>query len=441
MVVFFISLLIPARLHVGSLLLSPDRLLLLVLFVPLAVRLFSGRYGGVQPVDVLVGLHCLWIVIAMVVVHGAERVEFIGVTVIELLGGYMLGRALVRSEADYRAFFRCFAWALALLLPLVLFEQATRRIVFSEFLDRIVDTYPYVEQEVRWGMNRVQAVFEHPIGYGLFCSLAVANFYYLNQDRPGRALGLTGFATFMTFMSLSAAPLLSVMLQFSMIVWDKITKAKWGLLAALFVILYVAIDLLSNRTPPEVLANYLTFNQSAAFNRVLIWTYGTQNIVANPIFGLGLNDWARPSWMLGSVDNFWLLTAMRYGLPGLIFLLAGIVSALWRICARQGLSEGERQCRTGYMVSIVGLFFTLVTVHVWGSIGVLVMFFIGAGVWMTEAGAETAAAPARRARGRRAPVAEDPPETGPGPDAPLAAAARPPRRPGGAPLGATTRIR
>lgn len=441
MVIFFAALLVPAQLHLGTLLLSPDRILLIVLFIPLALRLFGGKLGRLQPVDVFIALYCLWIAVAMVAVHGTERIEFIGITIVELFGGYMLGRALVRGEADYRAFFRCFAWALVLLLPLVLFEQATRRIVLSEFLDRFVDTYPYVNQELRWGLNRVQAVFQHPIGYGLFCSMAVANFYYLNQDRPARALGLTGYAIFMAFMSLSAAPMLSSMLQLAMIAWDKITRAKWALLAGIFVVGYVAIDLASNRTPPEVLASYLTFNPAAAYNRVRIWTYGWQNISANPIFGLGLNDWVRPWFMTPSIDNFWLLNAMRYGLPALVFLLAGIVSGLWRICARQGLSETERQCRTGYMVSITGLFFTLITVHVWGSMGVLVMFVIGAGVWMTEAGTGVAAEPARR-RDRAAPDPDPAAAEAPAPDpAPPTPAARPPLRPGRVPAGATTRIR
>ena len=42
----------------------------------------------------------------------------------------------------------------------------------------------------------------------------------------------------------------------------------------------------------------------------------------HPVFGIGLNDWTRPWWRakMASFDNFWLLQAMRFGLPTLIFL-------------------------------------------------------------------------------------------------------------------------
>ena len=39
------------------------------------------------------------------------------------------------------------------------------------------------------------------------------------------------------------------MLQFWMIVWEKVTGAKWKLLALLGVLAYIVVDLLSNRSP------------------------------------------------------------------------------------------------------------------------------------------------------------------------------------------------
>ena len=117
-----------------------------------------------------------------------------------------------------------------------------------------------------------------------------------------------------------------------------------------------------------------------------------ENVMGSPIFGIGLNDWARPSWMhSGSFDNFWLLQAMRYGIPSFVFLALAIAASIWSITRAQGLSFGQKQCRTAYMVALTGLLFTLATVHVWGSTSVFFMFYIGAGVWIAQAG-ETAAA-------------------------------------------------
>ena len=188
-------------------------------------------------------------------------------------------------------------------------------------------------------------------------------------------------------MALSSGPFLLGMLQFGMIAWEKITRAKWKLLTVLAILAFIVVDLLSNRTPFEVLISYGTFNQGTAYNRVHIWNYGMQNVMSSPIFGIGLNDWFRPFWMhSGSFDNFWLLQAMRYGIPAFAFLALGIAASIWSITRAQGLSFGENQCRTGYMVSLTGLLFALATVHVWGPTSVFFMFYIGAGVWIAQAG-------------------------------------------------------
>lgn len=388
---FLASLLIPVRIYLGDLLLSPDRIFLLVVFVPLFFRLVGGKAGPIQPVDVMVFLYCVWFGLAMLVYGGADELPFIGITVVEQFGGYLVGRTVVRSQIDYRMFFKYFTYGLIFLLPFVIFEQLTRRLLLSEILGTVFETYRYVNYEQRLGLNWVQAVFEHPILYGLFCSIAIANLYYLNRERLARVIPLTSLAVFMTFNALSSAAILSAVLQAGMIVWDKVTGSKWVLFACLSVIAYVVVDLLSDRSPIEVLISYATLNQGTGFNRILIWRYGTQNIAANPVFGIGLGDWERIWWMKPSVDNFWLLTAMRYGLPAAFFLIGGIVWSFWRIFAARGLSHQENECRNGYAVAAVAFFFTLATAHVWGSTSVLMMFYIGAGVWIAQVGGAVAA--------------------------------------------------
>jgi hypothetical protein len=111
-----------------------------------------------------------------------------------------------------------------------------------------------------------------------------------------------------------------------------------------------------------------------------------------------------------SVDNFWLLTAMRYGIPAVVFLMVGIVLGLWAILRRQDLSAEDAQARNAYVVGAVGLFFTLCTVFVWGSTSVFVMFYIGAGVWLAEAGRvpQKPLAAEKRQAGRARPVRNAP---------------------------------
>ncbi len=385
---FLVSLLIPARIDVGELLFSPVRIFVLVAFFPLFFRLVSGKAGPIRPVDILIGLYCLWMALSLFITHGTDRIAFIGITLAELFGGYLVGRTMVLGEKDYRAFFRYFFMALVFMLPFVLIEQLTRRLLINEAVDLVFRTFPYVDYEQRMGLNRIQSVFEHPILSGLFWSVGIGNLYFLHRDRMSRALPRAGLAGFTTVMALSSGPFLVGMLQFGMIAWEKITHARWKLLTLLGILAYIVVDLLSNRTPFEVLISYATFNQGTAYNRVHIWNYGMQNVMSSPIIGIGLNDWFRPAWMhSGSFDNFWLLQAMRYGIPAFAFLALGIAASIWSITRAQGLTAGEKQCRTGYMVALTGLIFALATVHVWGPTSVFFMFYIGAGVWIAQAGA------------------------------------------------------
>jgi hypothetical protein len=412
---FLACLLVPARFDIGTLAMTPDRLLMLILFIPLLIRLLAGKLGGIGAADVLILLYAAWVFLSLMVWHGTSYLQFAGMTVVEMVGGYLFGRAMIRSEADYRAFFRQFYHALLLLLPIAFIELTTDRQLVNDLVGTVLGTFPNANDEQRWGLNRVQAVFQHPILYGLVCSLAVANFYFLNRATPARAMFRTGFAIFMTFMSLSAGPLLSAMLQCGMIFWEKITKANWKLLGILALMGYTTISLLSNRSPASLLASYATFDAGTAYLRILIWRIGIQNVIDFPLFGIGMNEWRRTGWTwTGSVDNFWLVTAMRHGVPAFLFLVAAIVINLRRIFTNKELPESAVQCRSAYLVMSMGLFFTLSTVHVWGGPSVLVMALLGAGTWMAEV---------RNERTEAGSSGLDPaPRGGPGP--------RPERKPG-----------
>jgi O-antigen ligase len=131
----------------------------------------------------------------------------------------------------------------------------------------------------------------------------------------------------------------------------------------------------------------LTLNAQTAWWRVYIWNFGTQNVIDNPVLGLGLNDWVRPEWLTASVDNFWLLIAMRHGLPAILLLVLGLVLHLWRIIRVRDISESDNKVRIAYLIGFVSLCFVLSTVHAWGAPSVLVMFYFGMGAYLYTGGA------------------------------------------------------
>jgi hypothetical protein len=174
------------------------------------------------------------------------------------------------------------------------------------------------------------------------------------------------------------------------IVWGAIflrTGKAWILLLILAAIAYVLIDLLSNRTPIRVFFSYATFSPHTAYWRGIIFDWGMRNVWANPLFGLGLNDWVRPSFMSsGSMDNFWLVMAVRYGIPGFLTIAAGYAIAMWRVgrCDFSG-DAAMILLRRAWMFTFLGLTFTLCTVHIWTSLYSYVFFLFGAGMWFITA--------------------------------------------------------
>jgi hypothetical protein len=433
--VFLVATFLPVYVDVAGLRLTPIRLFLLVGFLPMLIRWLSGAAGRIAVGDVLIVLHGVWIGVAIFAVHGASRIPFIGITVVETVGAYLAGRLLVRNITDYRTFFRYFLIGLALLAPFVVVENLTGRLVLSETLGALAPTHPKAQagaESHRLGFVRAQSVMEHPILWGVVCSIAIANVYFLYGSRWLRRLALAAFTTAMTFTSLSSGPLLAVALQIIMIGWGWITRNAWWALIGLAVIAYVAIDLLSNRTPVQVLISYLTFSPANAYTRLAIWNFGSAEVLRHPLFGIGLNNWERPSWMTSSVDNFWLATAMRYGLPGVLLLMAGLAANLVQII-RADLPDRLKPVRDGYVIATVGTLMVLSTVHIWGSAAALILFYFGAGNWMFAGGAaaeatDDAAAeaePVRAAARTRAARGPEPAESAkPEPAAPAALSAR-----------------
>jgi hypothetical protein len=242
--------------------------------------------------------------------------------------------------------------------------------------------------EARFGLSRAQTVFEHPILFGVVCSSAFALSFYV-WKAGSSALGrlVTGMIALATFTSLSSGALLSLVVQSILIIWDKVTAGlprRWLLLATLILIAYCTAGAISNRSAVEVFISYLTFNADTSYMRVHIWNYGTQSVMRNPIFGTGLNEWAHPAWMPGSIDNFWLVNSVRYGIPGFLFLIGGFLSLCLGLGRLKNLPDEVAQCRKGLIIVLSGLAVASCTVHLWNATYVLLIFLLGSGTWMFE---------------------------------------------------------
>jgi len=336
----------------------------------------------------------LWGTIALSVNNPDRVLAFMGSNSIEFIGGYVIARAYIRNVDDFRRLCWLIICLVLTTFPFAVYETITDNTIIVRLIESIpgVSSTTIANSAPRFGFERVQVFLPHPIHYGLFTSLILAilfvGFRGSLSDMTRYGISLVVLAC--TMMSLSSGAVLAAFLQIGLIGWAWVFRkieTCWLILFAVLITMYVVIDLLSNRTPIQVFLHYATFNAHNAYFRKIIFEWGMKNVWANPVLGIGLNDWERPVYMRsGSMDNFWLVMAVRYGLPGFVFLAFGYLYGLWRIARRDFDSDVLLvQLRQAWVICMAGLIFTLTTVHIWGEIYSFVFFFFGAGMWMITA--------------------------------------------------------
>lgn len=396
-----IAFVVPILFNVGGLRLSPYRIILMVLFVPVLFLWMSGRAGRIKGVDFLVLLIAFWPPIALLVNHGpAATWEFSGIYVIEVLTPYFIARTMIRDLRNFRFFVMTLFLIVLGLLPFTIYENIFGRPILIEMFDKIFDVYRATDKELRFGLRRAQASLPHPILFGLFCSPVFALTIYTLRSKIGHRSQWRYPAIVLAavFTSLSAGALMSVVWQMLLISWDFIlrnVKQRWKYLLILAGIAYLIIELGSNRSVFQIAATNLTLDVGNSWTRVLIFRHASDDIANNPIFGLGFRDWTRPHWMKPSVDNFWLVQTMAYGFPALFAYVATLLVLFIQV-GRAQLSGATALARTGYLIAVFGVSFAVITVHMWDAIFCLYMFLLGAGVWFIDArggDAETVATP------------------------------------------------
>ncbi len=376
---FILCLIFPPVLSValGGLVLTPLRILGFLFFFAYVPKLFRDFKGtqGVALLDFLVVTHCLWVFLALGVVHDASKaLESGGIYVIELFSFYAFGRVLARNPAHLIRFLEMMYVVIGFSAILAWIEAITGINVVYKLLGM---TY-YRLADPRMGLERASVYMPHPILYGLFTSMMMGLIVYSIHRNRTKASVVFVLAT---FPSLSSAPLLSLAVQLMAYIYDnalKQFKARWQQLVISLLLILLVVSTFTEGGIISVVINHLTFNPQTGHYRMAIWDYGSAEVIRHPMFGIGFNDWVRPVWMYStSVDNFWLLTAMRYGLPCLLILIG-----LLFLIVQKMLSKDYKQLnsiRTGWVISFVGIVLVGSTVHFWANAFSCFGLFVGIG--------------------------------------------------------------
>jgi hypothetical protein len=377
-------------LALGALRLSPYRIILLILVLPSLIHLLSGKSGPLNGIDLAVLAHSLWCIIALGAYGGpGQALESGGIYFVECFGAYAMGRRYIRNVADFQAFSILLAVVVCSLLTVALPESVTHTHFVREAFRAVLGGPPVPDIDPRMGLARAFGPFEHPILYGVFCSMAFATAWFVARPNLSAFRGWVLIISIVvaSFVSLSAGAWLMLGLQAALAGWDRVTRGlpgRWAFLGAGFVAVLVVMSLLSNRSPILVFISYASFSSVSSYNRVLIWEYGTAEVGRHPLLGIGLGEWVRAPWMSSSMDNFWLIIAVRYGLPALIFLAIAIFLIIFKSAAKKNTTPEWEACRMAWIVTIAGTAIAACTVHLWNNTFGLFMFFVGAGAWLID---------------------------------------------------------
>ncbi len=408
-----ITLMLPVTFSMGTWLMSPSRALFLVLLPIQLFGLLRGQYGKITYIDWLILGYMAWRTFVPFIHNPQVALQYAGSNSVIFLGGYLAGRATIRTAEDFQWMAKVLAAFVIFSFPFAVYETITGKFVIPYLFEQIpgIDSVSDVNYQRRMGMDRVQFVFSHPIHYGLFCSLALAVYFVSLRGIISGFWRWTGMLIIVAccFMSVSSGPFLSAMAQVGLIVYAHLfrnVEKRWLYFGLAFGFFYAVIEVGSNRPGIVALMSLLTFSASTANVRFILFEYGMAQIMRTPIFGIGFRQWDLPSWMTGSLDNFWLAIALIFGLPAFLFLFGAVVTGLVGI-GRRAFKQGGglSNARLGWGIMLVSLTLTLATVFIWSEVASLVMFMIGSGVFMLHA--------QEAAEGEEAPPAEDDRRSGP----------------------------
>lgn len=397
-VLFIVGIVIPLSYQVGPLRLPLYRIIILVLLFPALLSLLTGRLGGVKSFDVLIISLGLWCFVAPFVgtqdapMAASALVEAGGVVFLDTVGSYLIARYAIRDMETYRAMVRLLFLTLVVLLPFAAIEAVTGTSPLLQVLSKIGNVPGQIWQHKRLGLERAQVTFEHSILYGVFASsiIGLAVYSLIPTAKFFIKTIIFGIVSAAAVLSVSTGAVFAIMTQVMLMGWKWITasivklRKPWWMLAILIVVGYIAIDLMATRSPFHIVVNRLTFSSGSAYNRILIFEFGIQEVWRHPVFGIGYDDWERPGWLGNSMDNFWLLMAVRYGVTGFALFAIPFAIILLRLGRLRPLNRAVAEYRNGLLITLGGMILAACTVHYWNAVYAYFLFLFGAGIWMLE---------------------------------------------------------
>lgn len=409
LLLFYASLLPPEiRISVAGQTLYPPRLVGFGL-LPWLLWQLVRRPMRFNLLDYMIFFSCFWMVFAFIVYYGfGTGLLRGGALAFDVLIPFLVCRMCFHDSRQFRRF-------LVLTIPGLLFaglsmmaEALLTQPLVRPAAAAIFGALPAYENGVavgegqlfidkRLGILRAMGPFSHPIHAGLFMASFLPLFGLSGLIKWPRGTG-TG-ASLLAIFSASSAAFLAILIALFLLGLERLQRLvsflTWQLNVILISAMLLVAHLVSENGIVNVFIRYALNPTTARFRR-LIWRYGTASVEKHPWFGIGFTDYERLPWMVPSVDNYWLLLAIRFGLLPAVMIFIVCIAAIWLLALRAPkMPEVERRLRVGIAISLFGLSLLAFTVSIYGGIQTWFYMLLGVTVSMAGLGSAGLAPPSR----------------------------------------------
>lgn len=283
---------------------------------------------------------------------------------------YFFARAAFRSLRDLRIFLLLMLPGLAIMGGVLVFESITHNHVLQPLVGQFTGQSVNTRIGERLGFMRARGPFPHPILAGIFFA-SFLPLYWLSGLR-GWPLLIGIAASISSFFTVSSAALLALAAGTGLVVYnwlsERIANLSWRMFFIVGALFAFVLEFGTKAGAFSMLMRFASLNSYSAYNRVLIWRYGTENVQANPWFGIGFADWDRPSWMKGSIDHYWLLQAIQFGVIPPLFIAIACAIAIYVLARRSSYSTPvDGRFERGIAIAMAVFAFGIVSVAIWLS--------------------------------------------------------------------------
>ena len=363
-------------LFIGTVRFEPYRLFLIFYFI---YSVYRGTNGIIYKYEKFLLAAVGWVALSnMATMSGLSGLEPSVIYFLQVWVGYTIGRNAIQNIGSFRQFIGNYLWLLLILAPLALYESQNGYRLTHVLASKITGIYaePNLGPDYyRYGVHRSSTIFSHPILYSV---CATAMFIYVISNFYSGFVKSAFFLAIVAalYSAMTSAGFLMVMIIATLLMIERVSKSVLILKPMLVyggVMMLITIELLSNRGAVKFLMTTLAFNPQTAYMRYAQFEYTKDDIMRSPWFGIN-GEWTRPPGIPGSVDNYWIVMALEFGLPNLILMVL-----FWYKMGRLLYLQRESHVYIFFAyLSLTSIGVAALTVHLFDRAQILTYLILGA---------------------------------------------------------------